>query len=95
MAFQEAGQFKNQQREKLQWDRLTRNFCPACSSKKTLSSFGERIGCNDCGFKIRPEKMQEIVMNILEDDGRDDEWEDWNSMCHGCGKPDLICSCYD
>lgn len=95
MAFAEAGQNQNQNK-KLRWERLTRNLCPGCSARTILGSKNGLIVCPiNCGFKIRPEKMQEIVLNILEDNGRDDEWEEWQTLCNGCGKPDLICSCYD
>lgn len=91
MGFQEVGKQKN----KLNWERLTRNLCPGCNSRQILSSKGNLIVCSaGCGFAINAVRMQEIVTSILEDQGRDDEWEDWNQLCAGCGKPDMICSCY-
>jgi hypothetical protein len=94
MAFAEAGKPK-ENFNKMKWERLTRNLCPGCRCKTVLESKGNLVTCPDnCGFKISPEKMQKLVMDILEDQGRDDEWEEWNSICGGCGKPDMICSCY-
>lgn len=97
MAFQESGK-KIDSKKKLNWNRLTRNLCPACSSRKTLKFLnglpGLRCG-DDCGFMINEQRMEEIVRDILEDQGRDDEWEEWGQLCGGCGKPDPICSCFN
>lgn len=73
-------------------------MCPKCKARTILESVknSDRLKCpENCGFTITAARMEEIVRDILEDEGRDDEWEEWGQICGGCGKPDPICSCYE
>lgn len=82
MAFETVGQQPN---KKMNWERLTRNLCPGCTSRLgfNFDASGVVTCAARCGFKISEQRMKEVGMNILEDQGRDDEWEDF--CCNSCG----------
>lgn len=87
MAFQESGA-RPPQNKKMKWERLTRNLCPGCTSRLgfNFDKNSKILTCGaGCGFKISEERMKQVAMDILEDQGRDDEWEDF--CCHSCGSP--------
>ena len=91
MAFQESG--TRPPKKKMNWDRLTRNHCPGCKSRKILVGLNGLPGvkcADDCGFMINNDRMSEVVMDILEQKGMEED----AGHCSGCGKPDFICSCY-